>query len=390
MIRQYFKLLWKKRKQNAFLILQFILVFWVIFATFSYGIVKVRSYRTPLGFEWKDVYRVNLNWDRSQDSLVLKNNIFSLKKELESFPEISAVSYSGYIAPYLGSMWMNGGQNEEESISFQTHFLSGDEDYARVWGIRIKEGRFFTKEDKEGKYFPMVVNEKFVRDFMKGKPPVGFIFNYMGREARITGVVENFKYQGDFSDESPFTFVPVRKWDESRMLNFKVAKGTGPDIQKKVSDLVESVTKNSDFEIVKVEEQRAFRNNLTLIPLGILGFLALFLIMNIILGLFGILRYNIARRIPEIGLRKAVGATSGAIRRQFTGEMMALTFVAFLIAVIFAVQIPFVTPLPIEKGAYFTGIGLGALLIFGLVYLCTLAPSQQAAQTLPARALHEE
>ncbi len=390
MIRQYFKLLWKKRKQNAFLILQFILVFWVIFASFSFAIVKINSYRTPLGFEWRDVYRINLNSEGNTDSLTQKNNIYTLKKELEAFPEVSAASYSVYIAPYLGSMWANGGNNEEESINFQTHFLSADEDYARVWDLKIRQGRFFTKEDEGGKYLPMVVNEKFVRDFMKGKPPLGFTFKYMGGEAQIVGVVENFKYQGDFSDESHFTFVPLRDWKQSAVLNFKVVKGTGSEVQKKVSELVESVTKNSDFEIVKVEEQRAFRNNLTLIPLGIFAFLALFLIINIILGLFGILRYNIARRIPEIGLRKAIGATSGAIRKQFTGEMMTLTFVAFIIALIFAAQIPFITSLPVEKGAYFMGIGLGAILIFGLVYLCTLAPSQQAAQTLPAKALHEE
>ncbi len=390
MIRQYFKLLWKRRKQNAFLIFQFILVFWVIFASFSFAIVKIKSYRTPLGFEWRDVYRINLNSDGNTDSVTLENNIHTLKKELEAFPEVSAASYSVYIAPYLGSMWMNGGNNEEESVSFQTHFLSADEDYARVWDLKIRQGRFFTKNDEGGKYIPMVVNEKFVRDFMKGKPPVGFTFKYMGSEAQIVGVVENFKYQGDFSDESPFTFIPIRDWKQSEVLNFKVVKGTGPEVQKKVSELVESVTKSSDFEIVKVEEQRAFRNSLTLIPLGILGFLALFLIINIILGLFGILRYNIARRVPEVGLRKAVGATSGAIRQQFTGEMMALTFVAFVIAFIFAAQIPFITPLPVEKEAYFTGIGLGALLIFGMVYLCTLAPSQQAAQVLPAEALRDE
>lgn len=391
MIRQYFKLLWKKRKQNAFLILQFMLVFWVIFAAFSYGIVKFKSYQTPLGFEWKDVYRINDPFDlMSGDSVTLKNNLFTLKKELEAFPEVSAASYSRFIAPYLGSMSMNGGANEEEGITFQTHFMAADEDYARVWDLKIKSGRFFNREDAAGKYLPMVVNEKFVRDFMKGKPPVGFHCKYMGRDAQIVGVVENFKYDGDFSDEPAFTFVPLKKWDESYLLNFKVTRGTGPDVQKKVSDLVERVAGNSDFEIVKVEEQRTFRNNLTLIPLGILGFLAFFLIINIILGMFGILRYNIARRIPEIGLRKAVGASSGAIRQQFTGEMMVLTFIAFLLAFVFAVQVPFITPLPIDKEAYFTGIGAGALLIFGLVYICTLGPSQQAAATLPAKALHEE
>ncbi|MDT4878568.1 ADOP: acidobacterial duplicated orphan permease [compost metagenome] len=121
-----------------------------------------------------------------------------------------------------------------------------------------------------------------------------------------------------------------------------------------------------------------------------MAFLALFLMINIAMGLFGILRYNIARRIPEIGLRKVIGATSAAIRRQFTGEMMVLTAGAFLTAGVFAVQLPFLTTLPVETDAYYMGVGLGSLLIFLIVYLCSLGPSHQAAVTLPAKALHEE
>jgi putative ABC transport system permease protein len=52
-----------------------------------------------------------------------------------------------------------------------------------------------------------------------------------------------------------------------------------------------------------------------------------FLLINVALGLFGILNVSIAKRRSEIGLRRALGATGRGISRQFVGEMWVLTTV---------------------------------------------------------------
>lgn len=390
MIAHYFKLIWKRKGRNAFLFVQLIFVFWVVFAVFSYGISKYRYYSTPLGFDWKEVYRVYVKFNTTTDTTAGKVMIESLKQDLKALPEIDKVSYSVYVSPYLGNRWGNG--NDNDGFSFNTRYMYTDEDYADVWKIKLKSGRFYTIEDINGKYTPVVVTQKFVDQFMKDKEPIGFRFRFFNEmEAEVIGIAENFKFQGDFAEEEPFAFLPLTSSLELyQALNVKVKPGTGPEVEKKINDLVEKTTKSSDFGLTKVETARKSTNSRTYIPLAAMFFLAVFLIINIAMGLFGILRYNIARRIPEIGLRKAIGASSVAIRRQFTGEMLVLTVLAFIIAVIFAAQIPFITPLPIEKDAYFMGIGLGALVIFGIVYLCSLFPSHQAAETLPAKALHEE
>lgn len=308
---------------------------------------------------------------------------------MEAMPEIDRVAYSVSVSPYLGNTWGNG--NDNDGFNFSTDYLFADEDYFDTWKVRLASGRFFSKGDKGSKYTPIVVTRKFVNDFLKGKEPLGFRFRFFGdKESEIVGVAENFKYQGDFTKERPFAFIPIHEINHYQMLNIRVQSGTGPEMEKKINDLIENALKSSEFTITKIENSRKSTNSRTYIPLTAMVFLALFLIINIAMGLFGILRYNIAKRIPEIGLRKVIGATSGAIRRQFTGEMMVLTAVAFLVAAVFAVQLPFLTTLPVEKDAYYMGVGLGSLLIFLIVYLCSLAPSHQAAVTLPAKALHEE
>ncbi|MBX2953676.1 MAG: hypothetical protein KF870_14330 [Leadbetterella sp.] len=59
-------------------------------------------------------------------------------------------------------------------------------------------------------------------------------------------------------------------------------------------------------------------------------------------------------------------------------------------ALVFAVQVPFVSSFPLTRSSYFAGMGMAALLIFGLVFFCSWVPSRQLAGILPAEALREE
>lgn len=389
MIAHYFKLIWKRRGKNAFLFLQLIFVFWVVFGVFSYGISKYKYYASPLGFEWKDMYRANLNFGAIRDTSAKKVAINTLKTGLEVIPEVENVSYSINVSPYMGNSWGNG--NDHDGFTFNTDLVYADENFFDTWKIKLKSGRLFDKSDEGSKYTPLVVTQKFVDMFLKDKEPLGFRFRFNDdQHTEIIGVAENFKYQGDFSEELPFTFLPLKSLGQYQMVTIRVKPGTTADIEKRINDLIERTLKSSDFSMVKVEDNRRAKNSSTYIPLSGLAFLALFLLINISMGLFGILRYNIAKRVPEIGLRKVIGATSGAIRCQFTGEIMVLTVLAFLVAFIFAVQLPFITQLPFKNDSYFQGVALGTVLIFVLVYLCSLIPSHQAAVTLPAKALHEE
>lgn len=383
MIKHYFKLLWKRRGKNAFLFVELVLVLWVLFAVFSLGISKYQQFVSPLGFEWQGVYRVYFDRDSSQHTMD------RIKQGFLSMPEVAAASYSVAVAPYLGNTWSNG--NDLNGMSFSTYFLHADEDILKAWSIPLQEGKFYSKADTGGRYMPIVVNREFVQQYLQGKEAVGYRFKFWeNQEAEVVGVIKNFRFQGDFEKERPFSILPMRQASHYQNIILKVKPNTGPEIEKKINDFMEASLKSSEFGIVKVEDQRAFVNKQTYIPMGILAFLALFLMINIILGLFGILRYNISKRVPEIGLRKALGASSSKIRAQFTGEMMTLSVLAAGVALVFALQVPFFTVLPFSLGIYFTAIGLSCLLIFTLVYFCSWAPSHQAAAILPAKALHEE
>lgn len=383
MIRHYLKLLWKRKGKNAFLFAELVLVLWVLIGAFSLAMHKYKFYAQPLGFDWQGMYRIY--YSQKLDSATIDR----MKQELLSFPEVEAVSFSVNVSPYLGNTWGNG--NDLNGMSFNSYYLHADEDYAKTWNIPFYRGHFYTKEDLAGKYTPIVVNKLFVDRYLQGKEPLGYRFQFWaGAQVEIVGVMSNFRFQGDFAEEYPMSIIPLNNRVSKDCISIKTAEGTGPIVEKKLNDFMEKTLKSSEFGIVKVEDQRSYTNRQTYIPLGIVGSIALFLMVNIVLGLFGILRYNISKRVPEIGLRKALGASSSKIRAQFTGEMMTLAVLAAAVALVFAVQVPFFTVLPFSLGLYYGAIALSCLLIFTLVYLCSWGPSHQAAGILPAKALHEE
>jgi putative ABC transport system permease protein len=115
-----------------------------------------------------------------------------------------------------------------------------------------------------------------------------------------------------------------------------------------------------------------------------------FLIINVALGLFGVLWYNINMRRSEIGLRRALGATGKSISFQLIAESLLLSSLSVLIGCFFAVQFPLMNVFDLPAGIYISAILLSVLFIYTLVIVCALYPGKQAAAIYPAVALHEE
>lgn len=127
-----------------------------------------------------------------------------------------------------------------------------------------------------------------------------------------------------------------------------------------------------------------------LVPMIIGLIVAGFLIINVSLGLFGVLWYNINKRRGEIGLRRAVGATGNAVSKQLVSEALVLATFSLIIGLFFAIQFPILNVFNLQSGVYVQAIVLAVLFIYILVLLCAFYPGRQAAAIYPAVALHEE
>jgi putative ABC transport system permease protein len=170
----------------------------------------------------------------------------------------------------------------------------------------------------------------------------------------------------------------------------RVAPGAGADLKQRIAQTIAGGRRGWHTELRTLEEDRHDRNTITLAPLAALLIAGTFLIVNVALGLFGVLSYNIQQRRAEIGLRRALGATSGGIGQQFLGETLVLALFGVVVGAALAVQFPLLGAFNVETPVYLQALGAAALVIFALAALCALQPSRRAARIHPAVALREE
>ncbi len=102
-------------------------------------------------------------------------------------------------------------------------------------------------------------------------------------------------------------------------------------IVREVSETIAAITKRSDATITNLESRRTQNSKETWVPIIALLSICGFLILNVALGLFGVLWYFFNKRKAEIGLRRTLGATKGEVTKQFIGEVLLVTIFGIII-----------------------------------------------------------
>ncbi|RYY26751.1 MAG: FtsX-like permease family protein [Chitinophagaceae bacterium] len=395
MVRHLFKMIWNKKKQNMLLMVEMLASFMVVFAVFTLLVYNYQNYRRNLGFEPGDVWVINFNNSENVNDL---DTIMMLREavrnQLKSMPEIKSVSYSSANVPFSMSTH-NGSLTHGKQTVPGVNRYTGEDDYDDVLNLEIKEGRWFNKADFGAKDNAVVINASLKERLFGSASPIDkYIGDVSGEDRRnkIIGVVADTKFKGDFQavEYDMFHRADTSAYRGLNQVIVKVIPGAGADFEGRLHRTMSSATKNANVEIEHLSEKREARNNLSLVPMIILLIVAGFLIINVALGLFGVLWYNISKRKGEIGLRRAVGASGLSISKQLVGEALVLSTLSLIIGSFFVVQFPLLHLFDLPSGVYLIAWLLSLLFIYLLVMLCAFYPGRQAAGINPAVALHEE
>lgn len=342
----------------------------------------------PMGFDTQNKWLVNLETFRQKDSTDIVNLRSALRSELSQMENVESLGFTNNAYPFSG----NTSSTSQDAMGFQISSLRAfaDNDYQKALGLTMKSGRWFNDEDYSATYPPIVVNQAFMDAYFPGKDMLDSII-IMSGERKLVGVVDAYRYKGQFSVNEPLFFFQEKedsKHTNHIVLNMK--PGTNVVYEEKMNKLIRSITKADNFIISNLEESRKRNASDTWIPMIILMSICGFLCINVALGLFGVLWYNINKRRGEIGLRRAIGAHSSDIKKQFVLEIIILSLIGILLGVFFAIQVPLLELGPLEPINMYYAIVISAGIILLLVTLCALQPSWQASKIHPASALHEE
>jgi putative ABC transport system permease protein len=395
MIAHLFKLIWNRKKQNFLIMTELLFSFLIMFAVFTLITSYYQSYGEPNGFDPTDVWSVSRTGDEtdtnaavSRDSIVLLDRI--VRQQIKAMPEVQEISYSNPNTPYA-----NNHSNVTliyGKIRIISNIFTVEDSYASLLNMKMKSGRWFQQSDDASNYKPAVINVKLKEKFFGKQDGLNRLLTFNEVNYKIVGVVYNSKNEGDYvaPDYEFYTRADSTFYGTNKPFLIKVRPGTDARFEAQLFKYLSNIIKNSSIEVEHLEKRRIYKNKQLLIPVIILLTVAVFLIINVALGLFGVLWHNINKRRGEIGLRRASGASELDISKQLIGETMVLATLSMIVGAFFAIQFPLMNVFDIAAEIYLVALGLAIIFIYIFVFICALYPALQAAAIYPAVALHEE
>jgi len=398
MLRHLLTLMWNRKRANGLLILEIFLAFVVLFAVGSVGVFSWRNYRSPLGFTYDNVWEIQVN-PGTQSHAAQYATLQQVLARLRSTPGVVQVSRSVENTPFAFSnntTEFRAVQGASRPAAYGDVYDVGPE-LREVMGLRLVAGRWFDRRDEAGaRHKPIVITELTQAAlFPGGESAVGRLIRDNDKEDyEVVGVSGPYRTAGELSEPQPGYFLYISPQDTARALNtllVKVRPGSGGALEKRIADDIRAISAGGwTSGIVTLPEQRMTRLKIDLALPLILGVVCVFLLVNVALGLFGVLWLNISQRRAELGVRRALGATGGAISRQVLGELLVVTTFGLLLGLAVAAQFPLLGVFSVKAGVYGTAMGLAAVGLYALATLCALYPSRLAAGIQPAVALREE
>jgi putative ABC transport system permease protein len=175
-------------------------------------------------------------------------------------------------------------------------------------------------------------------------------------------------------------------------LLIRLKPGTTRAFETRLQRKLMQVRNDWTYKISPLGDLRSTMLKAILSPLAVLSVVAAFMLVMVGFGLFGVLWQNTTRRIPEIGLRRAVGATATSIYRQIVAEQMLLSTIAMLVGLVLLVQLPLTGALGavLDWTVFLAASAVSMLVIYLISLLCALYPGWRASRLSPTEALHYE
>jgi putative ABC transport system permease protein len=270
--------------------------------------------------------------------------------------------------------------------------------YLQTAGIPLLNGRDFTADDRPGSMPVAIVNETMARRYWPGSSAVGRTVRLKEdpRPMAVVGVVRDIKHMGLKADEGPVVYIPyaqkTQDWLAWTTLLVRTA-GEPMDFVPLVRGAIRGLDKNQPVGEIGTLEESLSRSiampRFTTFVIGVVSGVALLIA---VVGVYGLLAYTVARRMPELGIRLTLGASplqvSWLLLRQamvrvlagVTGGLLGAWWLArWLESLLFGVR-------PHDPATFASVAGLLVLASLAAV----LPPARRAMKIDPTTALRAE
>jgi putative ABC transport system permease protein len=276
------------------------------------------------------LYLKNKDWgyDHHQNITVPvanKEQFLSLRDKLVHNGQIGMVSGSAHHIGYQNPLISFGHQAQQfPTVAYKVGF-----DYLETMNIRLKEGRFFDKNIQSDIEEGVIVNESFVKK-MDWKMPLKESVLLDSTKHYVIGVVKDFHYDGFYNPTGPVMFTICRE-DDFRFLSLRINQGSLIETEAFLKTTWKEIAPDDPYEGFLQNSVFEDFNNDNNANLLLLSFISTAAIVLACLGLFGLVSFNITRRLKEFSVRKVFGANLFHIFRLMNRDYIWIVLIAFSI-----------------------------------------------------------